>query len=118
MVDKIGWSQLTPEQQEAVSNGCGAGGKILCKLVPELLFHSSCDQHDYYFRRGGGLLDFIEANVMFYAHMIKSITGHTKNPVKRLLGFLAATFYLSCVTVFGWILFNWGAYKKISDIIK
>lgn len=115
---KLRWSSLTEKQQIKVSNGCGPGSGFLEKIVPELLFNASCRQHDFYFRRGGGLLDFFEANVMFYAHMIQSVTSHSKSPWKRFLGFLAASIYVKAVTLFGWILFDFGPYKTWEEIKK
>lgn len=44
------YSQLTPEQQQSVSNGCGGGKTAL--FIPNFVFYADCNQHDFYYWRG------------------------------------------------------------------
>lgn len=45
------WSDLTDEEKKGVSNGCGSKGFIV--PIPNFTFKASCDQHDFYYWRGG-----------------------------------------------------------------
>ena len=107
--ERTNWSDLTPEEQGIYGNGCGAG---IFKAVPELLFNACCRQHDFYYYRGGDVFDKTEADVMFYAHMLKSGNMHYNRWYMKIPLFVAATLYFVAVTLFGVFAFNWGQYKK------
>ena len=45
------WSDLSNEEKRAMSDGCGSKGFWV--PIPNFMFKASCDQHDFYFWRGG-----------------------------------------------------------------
>jgi len=61
------WSQLSARQRALFGNGCGAkGGRF---NPPDFLFEASCDQHDFYYWRGGTEGDRAMADAGFFAAM-------------------------------------------------
>jgi hypothetical protein len=99
-----GWTDLTAEEQATFGNGCGAG---IFKWVPELLFNACCRQHDYYYWRGGDVFNKFEADVMFYAHMVKSVNSNYDRWFKKIPLFVVATGYFLAVALFGVFAFTW-----------
>ena len=99
------WSDLTKEEQATYGNGCGTRG--IFSYVPELLFEADCRQHDFYYARGGDIFNKMEADVMFYAHMIKSVNTAKKKWYRKILMVMVATVYFLAVSVFGVFAWNW-----------
>lgn len=104
------WSQLTPEEQATFGDGCGPGTGLLGKLIPELYFNADCRQHDYYYARGGDLFNKIEADTMFFAHMVKSVNTRFTHWIDKVVPFLASLVYFVAVSTFG--LFWWFLKKR------
>jgi hypothetical protein len=121
MAKKQKWSQLTNEQKSALKrkgklNSCG--GKYSHPLIPNFIFTDSCNQHDFYYERGGDIIDKLEGDLMFVAHMIKQINDHYDRWYKKLpLTFVAVFVYLPAVTVLGLLGFEWGQYRSFDDIL-
>lgn len=116
-MSRIRWSDLTEKEQLKYgrTRGCGPGKAFF--LIPQFIFRASCWQHDFYFARGGDMFDYIEANLMFYAHMVKDIAESKDRLHKRLFHLFAATLYYILVSVYGVFFFNWGRYRTKEDIL-
>lgn len=112
------WSDLTLKQKATYGNGCGCG--FWAKMVPQLYFKSDCRQHDFYYRRGGDLGDKMEADTLFYGHMLKSINDEIEHFLFKIPLLTIATLYFIAVSSFGILAFGWGKYKRIkkSDFEK
>lgn len=63
----IHYSALTEIQKNLICNGCGGKGGWI--NPPEFLFHASCNQHDFYYWRGGSESDRLKADNAFYEAM-------------------------------------------------
>ena len=63
----LGWSDLNADERALVANGCGGKGSLI--PVPDWLFGASCDQHDFYYWRGGTEDDRRKADWQFYLAM-------------------------------------------------
>lgn len=84
---------------------CGPGAVAL--LLPQFIFSASCKQHDKYYKTGGGLIEKLYADFMFYAYMLKDIKNGKFLWYKRYFYLSMATLYLLLVLLFGGFLFNW-----------
>ena len=61
------YSELSTEDKVYICNGCGGKGGWF--NPPEFLFHASCNQHDFYYWRGGTEDDRLIADKAFYTFM-------------------------------------------------
>ena len=111
----LSYSDLTPDQQRAIGNGCGGGKTAL--FIPNFIFYADCNQHDFYYWRGGNLKHKIIADYWFYYYMVKDV-GMEDCIVKKVFYFLMATIYYIMVTVFGIFFFNWGKQRIKKDLTK
>ena len=109
---KLKYSDLTEEQKEVICNGCG--GKSGWLNPPEFLFSASCNQHDFYYWRGGTESDRLEADKAFYEAMLSDI----QNSVwyKRLSYKLIAYAYYKSVRLFGKKFFYYGVMRTKTDM--
>ena len=98
------YSDLTGIQKKLVSNGCGAKKFIKPPEIKE--FISSCDQHDYYYIRGGSLRDKVKADVLFFGYLMIDV-AKIKNPFKMLTYAFIVRFYFLMVSIFGHFAFNY-----------
>lgn len=66
------FSDLTDKQKNILCNGCGpkAWGGL---QPPQFIFVASCDQHDFYYWRGGIEEDRKKADREFYAAMLTDV---------------------------------------------
>lgn len=115
---KANYSSLSATEKKIIGKGCGPGVGFLEWLIPDLLFHADCKQHDFYYARGGGLFDKVEADLMFFAYMTKSINDKVNGFFKKLGYFICAKFYFMSVSIFGVFLWNWGRYRTKQEIIR
>jgi len=118
MNKKLHWSGLTQRQKRQLNGGCGPGKTMF--LIPQFVFKASCEQHDFYYRRGGDLFDKAEADLMFFAYMMTDITDlkGKKGLFKRLgYTFLAKTYFI-LVCIFGAFAFRWGKYRTFEEIVN
>lgn len=101
---ELHFHHLTPFEVKCICNGCGGkGGKI---DPPEFLFNASCNQHDFYYWRGGNESDRLKADIMFYNEMKADAKDETKL-VKRLLYIAMAFVYYRAVRRAGKKFFNY-----------
>lgn len=108
---KLRYSDLTPFQKKSICNGCGGKGGWF--NPPEFLFHASCNQHDFYYWRGGDETDRKEADETFYKFMKKDVS-EAKWFRKPFYGIAAYTYYKS-VRVFGKKFFNYCDSQKTKE---
>lgn len=108
----IGYSDLTQEQKYSICNGCGGKGGII--NPPEFLFHASCNQHDFYYWRGGTELDRKKADDAFY-EMMKVDAGKEQG-IKKLHYLTWAYVYYKAVRLVGSKFFNYGVMKDLKDL--
>ena len=113
---KLQWSKLTDTQRKKMGGGCGPGKAML--FIPQFIFKASCEQHDFYYRRGGTIFDKAEADVMFFAFMLKDIADSPKHWTKKLLYVAAAKIYFILVSVFGYFAFTFGHYRTLRELYK
>jgi hypothetical protein len=116
---KIHYSQLTDQEKASIGDGCGIGPRWMNKLVPELLFHDICNQHDFYSKRGGDVSDYLESQVMFCAHMLKRVNDVYPVGNTRRYFFLPVIFtYFITVLFLNVFFWKWGKYRSLEDIKK
>ena len=106
MKHKIKWRDLTSTEQAEFGNGCGTV-ETFC-LVPEFIFEASCRQHDFYYIRGGYILDKIIADWQFYMAMLNDASRQTSCLSKWFFRSMA-TVYFVIVSIAGLPYFSWGA---------
>lgn len=63
------WSQLSARQRGLIANGCGGKGGWL--KPPSFRFNANCDQHDFYYWRGGTEEDRKTADKEFLVIMLE-----------------------------------------------
>jgi hypothetical protein len=107
------YRDLTPEQKTKICNGCGGKGGFI--NPPEFLFHASCNQHDFYYWRGGTETDRKEADDTFYKFMQLDVVVED-NFIKRNYYSLIAFVYYKAVRLFGRKYFNYGKRKTKDDL--
>lgn len=71
MIPKLRYSDLTPEQKEFITNGCGGKGGLI--KPPNFIFKASCHHHDFKFWLGCTLEHFKKANIDFYVMMKEDV---------------------------------------------
>ena len=103
MTEKLHYSELTPFQQKSVCNGCGGKGGIF--NPPEFLFHASCNQHDFYYWRGGDESDRKEADDTYYDKMKEDVAE--ASAIKRPFYGCMAWIYYKAVRIVGKKFFNY-----------
>lgn len=111
---KLQWSKLTARQRRQLGGGCGPGKAMF--FIPQFIFKASCQQHDFYYRRGGSLFDKAEADLMFFAYMAKDIAESDKCWLKKLFYFGMAKMYFILVCVFGLFVFKFGHYRTLKEL--
>lgn len=109
----IKYSQLTDNQKKAICNGCGGKGGFI--NPPEFLFNASCNQHDFYYWRGGNENDRLKADNMFYEAMKEDIRTASWY-LKPYYSFWAYTYY-KAVRFVGKKFFSYGNMKNEHDLI-
>lgn len=103
------YRDLSIEEKKLITNGCGGKGGFV--KPPQFFFKASCNQHDFYYWRGGDWLDRFHADWEFYKAMILDIRENVKNyKLKtRFYYFIIATIYFLAVRIFG---SNFFSYSK------
>lgn len=113
---KIHYSDLTKGQVMLLEGGCGIGATAL--FIPQFIFQASCTQHDFYYRRGGWFFDKLEADIFFYAYMLKDIGNCGRNVGIKCFYLITASLYFLLVSVFGVFAFKWGKYRSFPQILR
>lgn len=114
---KVHWGDLSESEQELFSlltNGCGGTdwqAMILERFYYGKLFRASCVHHDWNFKAGGSLWDFLKANWDMLSHSVNDALE------QRDIGlFIASWVYYLAVSTLGVFYFHWGAYKTKDEI--
>jgi hypothetical protein len=94
----IRFSDLTPEQEAFICNGCGGKGGWV--PVPEFFCHASCDHHDFRYWKGGSEADRKDADHDFLVEMLKDAGD---DPTKQTI---ALTYWMA-VRLFGAFYFHY-----------
>jgi len=106
------YSDLTEEQKSKICNGCGAKGGWF--KAPNFLFKASCNQHDFYYWRGGEENDRKYADDMFYKYMKKDCAE--SKWYEKISHYLIAYLYYKAVRFFGEKFFSYGKMKTKDDL--
>lgn len=116
--DLVRWSDLTPDQQDSIGNGCGPG--FLPEFITRLLFgwfhNTSCNRHDFGYRRGGTGQHRKIVDEGFKTAM--RVDANRLSGIKRLIAKIQAPVYYRIVRWFGWLSFYYGSPRSISEILK
>ena len=112
-MSKVHWSDFTPEEQAEFGDGCGSLARGL--KVPDFIFEASCKQHDAYYYRGGWPWHKVEADVLFYWHMLKDATRYPW--LECLIYTCLATIYFLAVSVISWPFFTFGRWRTKEEIM-
>ena len=110
----IKYSQLIDKQKQAICNGCGGKGGLI--NPPDFIFKASCNQHDFYYWRGGLEYDRLIADYDFYKDMLEDI--ETQPLIKKPYYHLWALAYYKAVRIFGKKYFNYNIMKNETDLKK
>lgn len=111
----LSYSSLTPFQKKSICNGCGGKGGFVSP--PQFLFKASCNQHDFYYWRGGTEDDRKKADDTFYKFMLEDVNDSKwwKRPFYKSMAFL----YYKSVRQFGKKFFYYtDTPRTIEDVIK
>jgi len=100
----IKFEDLTDDEIKNICNGCGSKGGII--KPPELMFHASCNKHDYSYHLGGTEADRKRADKGFYKAMKKD-AWRADTWWKCILCRRAAHIYYRAVRRFGKSSFNY-----------
>ena len=98
MQEKLRYSDLTPFQQKVITNGCGASNSLF--NPPEFKFKASCNQHDFYYWRGGNEDDRKLADKQFYDAMVED-SKLCSNIFSKTTHLITAKIYYVSVSLFG-----------------
>lgn len=107
------FSELTHEQIEQISNGCGRKGGYL--KPPNFIFTASCDHHDFHYWVGGNEYDRWEADWKFYLAMLQDAYD-LGNWFTRIWYYLLAWVYYQAVRKFGRVAFHYGRKHTLEDL--
>ena len=115
MSDKslLKYSETTIEDRAKICNGCGGKGGWF--NPPEFLFHASCNQHDFYYWRGGDEIARKEADKAFYRFMkvdAEEAGGFLKRKFHRVMAWI----YYRAVRWSGKKFFYYGEPRTKEDI--
>ena len=102
------YRDLTPEQKAKICNGCGGKGGFI--KPPQFLFRASCNQHDFYYWRGGTELDRKKADDAFYRFM--KMDANSAEWYRVVFYRMIAFSYYRAVRAFGKKYFSYGKMKE------
>ncbi len=103
------YRNLTDEEKNAITNGCGAKGGFIS--VPNFIFRASCRHHDFNYWLGNTEDDRRKADRQFYEAM-KRDAAMVRSFWKRLYYRAWAWIYYKAVTHFGVRYFNYADQQK------
>jgi len=107
--ERIRYRHLTPDERSVVCNGCGPKGGFF--PVPEFVFTSACDQHDFNYFLGSTRAQRKKADLQFLAEMIAEAAG-----VKKYIWL--ARIYYRAVRWFGVFCFHWSRRQRTKRDLK
>jgi hypothetical protein len=99
----IRYRDLTPEQQDAICNGCGPKGGWV--PVPDFFCHASCDHHDFNYWIGCTEADREHADHQFLEAMLEDAGS---NLAKQTIAFT----YWMAVRLFGAFCFHYAEKER------
>lgn len=107
------YSDLSTQDKINICNGCGTKGGWF--NPPEFLFHASCNQHDFYYWRGGTEADRERADEEFYRFMKQDASEGKwyQRPFMYAMAFV----YYKAVRISGKKYFEYGEMKVAEDLI-
>ena len=111
---KLLYSELTDDQRDFLSNGCGGKGGPF--WAPQFVFEDSCDHHDFHYWRGCTRADRKLADRSFLRSMLFAASA-TPWPHRWLYQGLAVLYY-SAVRAFGWRHFYYGPTMRTKDELR
>ena len=111
---KLTYTTLVEADKKVISNGCGGKGSTV--PVPDFLFKASCDQHDFYYWRGGEEKDREAADEAFYKYMKIDSAEQSKGFLQSAISLSWAYVYYKAVRYFGKPYFNYGPMKTEADL--
>ena len=110
----IRWTDLTPEERSLFGNEAGATWNE--KLVPELVY-TSFGQHDFYYMRGGNIIDKVRADFYMLGYMV--VDAANQDMLWKMFWYsLVAIIYFLAVFIFGVFYFEFGKQKTRAQIIE
>ena len=109
------YTDLTQSQKDSLTNGCGSKGGWF--KPPNFIFTASCNQHDFYYWRGGVEADRLIADDKFYEFM-KQDAKSCGNLLIKAVHLFIAWFYYRMVRHFGKDSFSYGKMKTKADLLK
>lgn len=107
------YRDLTNKQKSELTNGCGVKGMGF--TPPQFFFKASCNQHDFYYWRGGKASDRKYADKAFYSAM-KDDARASKDIFTLAWYMVAATAYYCVVRIGGKKYFKFGPMKTSKDL--
>ena len=112
---KLKYSSLTELQKSKITNGCG--GKGMGFTPPQFFFKASCNQHDFYYWRGGSSTDRKIAD-RFFLNAMWEDANRASNIFSLLWNKTAAVTYYLLVRLGGKKYFQEGTMKTKADLPK
>lgn len=88
----VRYKDLTPEQKDLLTNGCGGKGSWV--PIPDWRFTASCDHHDFNYALGGSEEDREKADRQFYDAMLADADAAPWY-LRYFYRFWAKTYYLA-----------------------
>jgi len=115
------WADLTATEQVEFGNGCGPSffPAWLIALLFGWFFETSCRRHDFAYARGGSKADRKKVDQGFYKAMLRDAVRLDDNGelVKAIVAILMARLFYVLVRGFGWLLFNYGPYRSLAELL-
>ena len=99
MIVPLNYEDLTPSEKTWMCNGCGPKLNIP-DLVPDWIFTSACNVHDFDYWAGKSAADRYNADRRFRANMLVLATKQDSWAARQWYSFLAWRYYAG-VRVFG-----------------
>lgn len=103
--EQINWEELTKEQQDHFSNGCGPS--FLPDVFPDSFMKEACSRHDFNYFLGGTKLDFIRAEEQFKRDGKEALEKTKAGFVKKIFMYLLLITYTAWTRVYGYYGPSW-----------
>ncbi len=105
---KADFNKATTEEIAILCNGCGPQNAGWARpFIPQFVFMQAGDRHDWDYWVGGGLTDYVRANMRFYAGCLMAIAD--ESPIHKWpWHLLMAHLYYVLVKFGGGLSFRWG----------
>ncbi|MPV86908.1 hypothetical protein [Ostreibacterium oceani] len=116
--DYPSWADLTPDQQAAFGNGCGASWMPdwLITALFGWFFEASCRHHDFGYAAGGNERRRWHCDWQFARAMYRD-TRRCKTLRGRIQTSIALVVFYAAVALFGWTKFAYGRVKTHDELL-